>query len=244
MCKCVCISVYLLWFYRAHSLLHMQYSTRVVHNFGYWKHSIARSNKVYNFLPLKVFLRFFFVSWIGNSHGTRCKYVSCTNNRSRMFFFLSPVRVYHTVGDTYWIFAGHFFVLAHLRKCILLCNSKPWQNKKKSPSTKTAATALHFFRMSYLYSVCHRKILCSVFVVRFFGDFHFFVLIFNFSSFFIHFFYFLSFFAPINQMTHFIMTFFVFEKKIVHLLANCMYNSVHYCNCGKSILFKVYLRSL
>lgn len=188
----------------------------VVYNFGYWKHSIARSNKVYNFLPLKVFLRFFFVSWIGNSHGTRCKYVSCTNNRSRMFFFLSPVRVYHTVGVTYWIFVGHFFVLAHLRKCILLCNSKPWQNKKKSPSTKTAATAfaLHFF---FACHICTQYVIAKFCVLCLWWDFSeifiFSCLFSIFLFFFIHFFYFLSFFAPINQMTHFIMTFFCLWKK-------------------------------
>lgn len=183
----------------------------VEHNFGYWKHSIARSNKVYNFLPLKVFLRFFFVSWIGNSHGTRCKYVSCTNNRSRMFFFLCSVRVYHTVGDTYWIFVGHFFVLAHCRKCMLLCNSKPWQNKKKITENKNSfhsiCTALFF-----AYHICTQYVIKKFCVLCSWWDFSeifiFCVLIFNFS-----FLFFLSFFALINQMTHFIVTFFVFEEK-------------------------------
>lgn len=180
-----------------------------------------------------------------------------TTDQECFFFLLSPVRVYHTVGVTYWIFVGHFFVLAHLRKCILLCNSKPLQNKKKITEHKNSGnsicTAL-FFRMSYLYSVCHSKILCSVFLVRFFGDFHFFVLIFNFSFLFYSFLLFPVIFCSDKPNDAFHYDFFLSLKKklsiylqivciIVYIIATVAKAYCSKCICGACKRSKIYLNS-
>lgn len=104
-------------------------------------------------------------------HGTSCKYVSCTNNRSRMFFFFlsSSSSSFTNSIYTYWIFVEHFLPV-HTRKNVFRVIGKR-VNAKKQHFLCTFSVLFHVCALSMSYqNICPISL---VFVMRCLEDIHF-----------------------------------------------------------------------